>query len=391
MRKIPTLKELYDSIVADLENEMNVSIPLYGKVALRAIAAAQAAKLKLVYLQVGRVQKNIFVDTADPESMGGTLERFGRIKLGRNPFPARAGEYTATVTGIGGDISASQTFKSNDDSFSPGKLFIIDAPYELEDSPGEITIRALESGLDSRLMIGDRLTATSPIAGVDRIITISGEVTAPLEAESLEDYRQKAIESFQTEPQGGAATDYRIWAADVQGVKKVYPYARSGAGGEINLFVEATTGSSIDGHGTPSPAMLEEVRAVIEFDPDDTKPLNERGRRPLTVVEVHCLPVTVLNVLITIEGFQGLTPSIEESIKTAVNANVSNVRPFVGASDVLADKNDILDKNRIISTILQAAPGSVFGNVTMEVDGVEYSSYEFLYGDIPVLDDIDYV
>lgn len=82
--QIPTTQELYTSIKSDLETELNINIPVFGKIFLRALAAVQAAKLKLYYLAIASVQKNIFPDTADPESIGGTLERFGIVKLGRN-------------------------------------------------------------------------------------------------------------------------------------------------------------------------------------------------------------------------------------------------------------------------------------------------------------------
>ena len=41
---------------------------------------------------------------ADRELDGGTLERFGRARLGRDPFPASAGLYLIDVTGAAGGI-----------------------------------------------------------------------------------------------------------------------------------------------------------------------------------------------------------------------------------------------------------------------------------------------
>ncbi|MCK4521555.1 MAG: hypothetical protein KAU20_03195, partial [Nanoarchaeota archaeon] len=115
MANIPTISDLYTQILASLEAQYpGMSIPLVGKNFLRAMAAVQAAKLKLAYLAIGDVQKNIFVDLADPAAQGGTLERFGLVKLGRLPFPAIAGIYTIQLTGtLGATIPASSTFKSN--------------------------------------------------------------------------------------------------------------------------------------------------------------------------------------------------------------------------------------------------------------------------------------
>lgn len=386
MVSIPTFQELYTSILADLEAEMNITIPTFGKSYLRALAAVMAAKLWLTYKTLGNVQKNTFVDTADPESMGGTLERWGRVKLGRNPFPATAGQYTVLVTGTTGAVIPSQTtFKSDDSSLNPSKLFILDNAFTL-DGINEITLRALETGLDSKLAIADTLSATTPIALVDSTATVIAEIIEPKATEDIEDYRAKVIESFRLEPQGGAGADYRLWSAEVQGVKQSYPYATSGQVAEVDLFIEATIADSTDGKGTPSVLLLNSVRDNIEL-PTATLP----ARKPLGVYQINYLPVTPLNVNINIASFTGLTVDIENLIENAIKSHLDNVRPFVDSIDVLADKNDIFDVNQIISIILEARPGSVFGAVTLNVNGSPVSTYTFSGGEIPYLNNVTFV
>lgn len=391
MITIPTLNQLYTSILNDLETEFGTNIPLFGKNFLRALAAVQAAKLKLFYTALGGVQKNIFADTADPENSGGTLERFGRIKLGRNPFPAQAGQYEVTITGsAGATIPASTTFKSNDDALNPGKLYVLDLAYTLIATTDTITLRALEAGTGSRLGVGDQLTATAPIPNADRLAEVTAESVAPLDAESTEEYRRKVVEAYQLEPQGGAASDYRIWAGDVQGVARVYPYAKTGASGEVDVYVEATPGDSTDGKGTPPGSMITEVEEVFEMDPDITKPINERGRRPLGVFDLNVLPVTVREIDIEIEDFEGITSPIQTAIENALVDALETVRPFISGADVLENKNDIFDLNRIISIILAVRPGSTFGEVNLYVDGVEVNTHTFIAGDIPHLNSVTY-
>lgn len=392
MTTIPTLQDLYNEIKSDLETSLDFTFPIFGKLFIIGIAAVQSAKLKLLYLAIALVQKNVAPDTADSESIGGTLERFGRIKLNRNPFEAKQGQYTATVTGTTGSvIKAQTTFKSNDDSSSPSKLFVLDNNYTLPGSTGSITLRALEAGLESKLIIGDKLTATAPISGVEKTATISAETIAPLAGETIEDYREKVIQAYRLEPQGGAGTDYRLWSYDVQGVKQVYPYAKSGVSNEIELWVEATIADSTDGKGTPTTAILNEVEDVVEFDPDTTQPTTERGRRPLGVFLIHFLPIEVKEVEIDISGFVGSTPAIEASITSAIEAEINKIRPFVASSDILENKNDILDINKIITVILTAKPGSIFGAITLKVDGTAVSSYTFIKGNIPHLDTVNFI
>ncbi len=391
MITIPTIAELYSDILASLEAEMNITIPVFGKNFLRAMAAVQAVKLKLYYMAIGNLQKNIFIDTAESESIGGTLERFGRIKLGRNPFPATAGQYTVQLTGtVGAVVPAQTTFKSNDDSLNPGKLYVLDVAFVL-DGTDIITVRALEGGVDSQLEIADELTATAPIANVDSLAIVLTESVEPLAAEDIEEYRAKALAAYQLEPQGGAATDYRLWAADAQGVQQTYPYAKSGYSNEINLFVEATIVDSTDGKGTPSAGLLSDVEDVVELDPDTTKPITERGRRPLGVLQVHYLPVTIKEIDVVITGYIGITAAIQTIIFNAIKEALSTMRPFVSGADILEDKNDIININKLIFIIQNAQPGGFFDSIDLRVNNVSESSFTFENGDIPWLDTVTYI
>lgn len=390
MTTIPTIAELQAEIIADLENEYSNTIPLFGKVFLRAIALVQAAKLKLFYLAIANVQRNIFVDTAQSELVGGTLERFGRVKLNRNPLPAQAGEYVITVTGTAGaTIPAQTTFKSDDGSSNPGKLYILDSDFTLAATTDKTTVRALEAGTGSRLIVSDTMTATAPILNVDQLATVFSETTAPVDAEDLELYRKNVLNAFRTEAQGGAPGDYRIWAADAAGVAAVYPYAKTGTTWEFDLFVEATAAASTDGKGTPGGAIINDVEAVIDLDPDTTRPINERGRRPLNAVP-NVQAVTVRDVDITINSLIGATSEEETAIEAAIELLVGDIRPFVAGADILANKNDILDNNRIISAVLSAMPGAQFTSVTLEVDATVYPTFTFINGDIPYLNSVTF-
>jgi len=387
MVTVPTLQQLYNEIISDFETEFSITIPGFGKNVFRAMAAVQAAKLWVYYKLIGFLQKNIFADTADPEAIGGTLERFGRVKLGRNPFPAVAAQYSVLVTGTAGQtIPASTQFKTNDDSANPDRLFILDSPFTLTAGPDYITLRALDAGLVSELEIGDELTATAPLNLIDQIVVVDAEVVQPLAAETIEDYRRKVMDAYRLEPQGGAGADYRIWASDAQGVKQSYPYAESGAPNEVNLYVEATILDSIDGKGTPSASILSGVESAIE-DPTATRP----SRKPLAVYNVDYLPISPLDVDIIINGFVGITPAIEADILAAVEAELETVRPFVSSIGIVANKNDIFDTNKIISLIIEANPGSQFGAVELYVSASPVPTFTFSGGDIPFLNSITYV
>ena len=252
-----------------------------------------------------------------------------------------------------------------------------------------IVVRALESGTVAKLEINDLLTSTTPIINVDSSVKVTIETIQPLDEEDTELYRERGLLSYQLEAQGGAGTDYRIWSFDAQGVQQTYPFAKSGATNEMNLFVEATISASIDGKGTPSASLLSDVEDVTEFDPDITKPLNERGRRPVTVIR-NVLAITIKEVDIEVNGFVGLTAEIEALLLSALDTEINQIRPFVAGSDVLVDKNDILNLNKIISVILQAQPGSIFGAIVLKIDGSPVNTFTFVDGNIPNLNSVTY-
>ncbi len=372
---LPTVTQLYNSIIADLEAELTITIPLFGRSFLRARAMVQAGRLWLLYLVASKINQNIFVDTCDEE----TLSRFGQVKLGRDRFTATQGQYTAQVVGTtGATIPAGRTFKADDNSEAAGKLFIIDSSFVL-DGINIITIRALEAGTDSKLSIGNTLSATAPIELVNGTITVLTEAIEPQAAETWEDYRQKIINAFRLEPQGGAGADYRLWSTEVQGIVNAYPYAASGLVNTVNLYIE-----SDEADGVPTSQDLLNVQENIEV-PTTEQP----SRKPLTVT-VQYLPVTAKQIDIIITDYVNSTTEKETLIENAIIDLLSKVRPFVSSIDVLADKNDTINVNNIISTILTAVPGSIFDYVTIEVDSVVYSTYTFYNGDIPQFNSVTY-
>lgn len=382
----PSLSDLYASVLSDLRNRFSITT-LFGKVIFNAFALVQAAKLKLYYLHAAFIYKNIFPDTADPASIGGSLSRFGVVKLGRLLLPATAGEYTVDVTGvIGAVIPPNTTFKSLDTSTSPDKLFVLDTTFTFTATSGQIQIRALDLGADAKLEVGDSLQVTQPIADVDSFATVDSVDTIPIEAETTAEYSQKVIQAYSQEAQGGAKTDYRIWAADAAGEREVYPYVIES--GMIDLYIEANPADSLDGFGTPTAAIIAEVEEVVEFDPDTTKSLNERGRRPMGTFQINFEAVNVLPVDVEITTLSDV--SFLTAIEDAIVAYLFNIRPYIDGADNPNDSQKGLLYEADIYGIVRGVLGSqaTFVSLTVEVDSTPIAIYEFTTGDIPYLNSV---
>ena len=390
MAVIPTIAEIYSNLSSDLRNRLEISDDGLRKV-LDAIAISLAGQFKLTYLSLADIQNNVFPDTADLGENGGTLDRFGLIHLNRIRRPSTSGIFTVSLIAEAGSVlRRGITFKSNDDSQNAGKLFVLDQQETLVGVADILEIRSLEGGSESLLTIGDKLTITEPVIGVDQIVTIASIVRQPFDEESIEDFRASILQSIQLEPQGGAKTDYKLWAADAQGVRKVYPYLSDNNAGTVQIYVEATIGDSTDALGTPSATLLNDVLEVIEFDPDISLPLNERGRRPIQAdVQVESIVLTPVDITIT--GMQENSASITQSLRDNIEKYLYDIRPYVSGADLARNKNDILYSaalQSVTTNVLEAS--NFFTNFTVFVSGVNQLSFLFTRENIPYLRNISF-
>ncbi len=99
----------------------------------------------------------------------------------------------------------------------------------------------------------------------------------------------------------------------------------------------------------------------------------------------------MFEVDVIITNYQGLTPEIQTSIDNAIKGFVDSVRPFVSSADVLANQNDIISENKLISVIYAAEPSSVFDSLSLEIDSVPTPSFTLIDGNIGHLNSVAYV
>lgn len=385
MKPIPTIKEINDNISGDLKSRFNLFSDKLKKT-FNALALVLSGQFHLVYLYLRDIQNNIFPDTATSELQGGMLERLGRIYLNRNPFPATIGIFNVSVIGVAGSVlRANLTFKSNDDALNQGQVYVLDSEYTLTGTDDIVTIRSIGSGVEFNLNIGNRLTITEPVIGVDKTVTVTAVDTQPKAEEDLELYRQAILTAIQLEPQGGSKGDYRQWATDAQGVRLVYPYVRDADAPKVDIYVEATLADSIDNTGVPTMDILNEVLSVINEDPDNSKEPYERSRKPMQA-DVQVSAIVRVPVDVTIVGLDNDSPAVQTTIQNAITEFLYKVRPFIDGADLRRNKNDILYSGKLQSVVTDSLTnGNYFNTLTMFVDGSNVSFYEFDLGNVPYL------
>lgn len=388
MKKTPSLKSIFNRFSSDLKQRLGIPLNDNLKENLSALGAVVSAENYLLYLLAEDIQRNLYPDTADPESEGGQLERLGLLYLGRLPYNATPTKLRLRVKGKSGStLRDNLTFKDNNSNL----LFILDNKYILNGTNDLIEVRSLENGSETVLQVGSELTITEPVIGVDSIVVVSEIIEKAVNSESESEYRRAVLDSMQLEMQGGAKTDYRLWARDCKGIRNVYPYVKSGDAGTIEIFAEANKEDSTDSKGTPPASMLSNLTSVLNLDPNTNKPMYKRGRRPMQA-KLEVKPIVHEEITVTIKGLFTSSNAIKDSVKNSIEGYLYTIRPFVDGGQLLRDKNDVLNVARLSSAVSDAiGVDNFFLDLEMKVGSNIVSQWVFTNGRIPVLKNVVYV
>ncbi len=352
-------------------------------------ANVQGAMIFQFYLALSDVQRNQFYDTAEAEQ----LVRFGIQILGRTPAPATSGVYTIQVTGqIGATIPAGTQFVANDEAKAAGFIYIVDNEKVLSSETDTLQIRALTAGTESLLFVDDFVTSTTPIANVDSEAQVNVVDTIPTAAESIESYRADVLEAARIEAQGGAPGDYRLWASDEPTVRTVYPYAKLGSAGDVEIYIEATKENTapLEITGVPTQATIDavytkQIGATPESGTLVINPLTGKGRRPIGTFNIFPLPVSPNPVDLFFINLSD--ESIAPELKTVIDDLFYKVRPFIAGADILTNKNDILTISAINAVVANflVGTGITYSTLTMQVNGITVNEFQFTGGNYPYL------
>lgn len=380
MKQTPKIEQIFERFSSALKAELNIPANENLKEHFSAVGSVVSSEMKLLYLFAEDIQRNLYPQTADPQSEGGMLEDLGMLYLGRLPKPATATTLKLRVNGVANSVLRTNlTFKSERSNV----VYILDTQYILNGSNDVITVRSIETGIQTIFEVGTELIITEPVQGVQANVFVIEIVNPAVSGETIEQYRKAITDSIQLEPTGGAKTDYRFWGRDAVGVREVYPYLKQNDAGTIEIYVEAE-------NGNVTSQMLSDVENVIELDPNTAKPIYERGRRPMQA-NLDVKPVVPMLIDIEINGLNIRTLAIEQSIFSSIESYLRNIRPFIDGGQLLRDKNDILNVARLTNVVSDTIDiDNYFLDLKMYVDGAPYDIYTFGLGRIPKLNGVNY-
>jgi uncharacterized phage protein gp47/JayE len=360
--QIPTIEQIKDRIVSDIEIKLNQTIPLLPLAFIKVLASAIAGMMFLLYQAILWVYKQIFPATADYSN----LVLLGAI-VGITPLPAVSAILLATIPGTGTDVSAGTLFiGSNGITYRVTTTTTITAGFALN-----VPLLALTSGEIGNLANGEILNITTTDLNLTGTATITGTQTSGADAESQESFSARVSIRYRTRYITGSPGAHAINGLETPHFIWVGPYEDALLPGVINVYGRVDNQTE----GIPTAGQLVELLSYLTYDPTTGKQV-----RRVMGITLNCLPITVRAFEIDIYISDG-NGTLSATIEAAVEEYATTLEPYIqGVSDSRKNVLTNTDAAGVADAVAVASDAKVANVViTDTVTGLTETNYT-LYG-----------
>ena len=232
----PTIAEINATIIAQLEAKFGQTVPVWAKAFNRVIAKVLAAIIVLLYKYVSSIFLQQFVQYASSETitLNGKkiipLVEWGRLVGAGEPIAATRTEYTINITVLNQVGTLLKSTQLTSDENKVVYLTLADVPINAATITATVRAYSDPNGGSGKGSIGN---LTNPIGSTLKLVTPNlnlktetltiAETVTGADAESWDIYRQRVIDRFRKQPQGGAGLDYELWGELSEGIINTYP------------------------------------------------------------------------------------------------------------------------------------------------------------------------
>lgn len=298
----PTLTDLIDRIKSDILSRIDGANTILRRSLLMVFAKVFAGAHHLMYGNLEDSKNQLFLLKSDSEFLEMQANEYG---IARKDATYASG--TASVSGTAGIIIPSGTpLTFNDFGYTMTEA------TQLAGGVGVITVISDIKGLDLNRDIGDILTFTSPLPGVDtEAIVLTPGITGGLNVESATALRARSLSRKRQAPHSGAIFDYETWMLEYAGVTRAWAIEDYFGIGTIGCAFAMDDLASIIPNETQRQAVLDYINEHTDpFTGNHTgKPV---GARPMMIqTELYSVNLTV--------ELKPNTLSVQTSVNTKVN------------------------------------------------------------------------
>lgn len=376
--KNKTIEEVQQLLIRSFEHKFNTQLRILPKSFIKILCKVFAGVFIVVYKLVGWYFLQMFPETADWKEvtiLGVRLRPL--VKLGvlfgvGEPLAGVQwrGIITIDVLTQGSVLYSGTQLKSN----VTGKLYIVEETKTLLQQKETVSVVCTEIGTAGNLEQNDTLNFVNPYGFIKTEAVVSDVARVGLDNELESSYRNRVINRFRLQPQGGALADYRIWASEVPGVLNVYPYNDKEQPGSVLLYVSGI--SDVYADRIPDKGLLKKVGEACTYDPETGK----ATRKPLTAMldpkndgsysNVKPVSVAVFDVVIT--GVSGIVPAdFAQVVKPALQNYFLDRDLYIRGLSDDNNRTNVVSKNHVITVINQIAVSvkAIFETAEIRKDG----------------------
>ncbi|WP_324002510.1 baseplate J/gp47 family protein [Aeromonas dhakensis] len=285
----PTLREIIQRVRADVMAELDD--PLRRSDA-EVYARAYAGAVHGVNGHIEYLERNMLPDLCDEQWL---LRHAGMKKCPRKEAQPAAG--WLRISGVSDGITVSAGAVAVYQGSNP----ILYVATEAATSSGgvlRLPITCSETGYHTNLDDGEGLILSEPVTGLSSS-GVADSVQGGTDLESIDDWRARVIDRWFFTPQGGADTDYQVWAEEVPGVTRAWCYRHWMGAGTVGVFLVDDNSEAL----VPSAAIIDAARQHIE------------PKAPVAAAELYLLGINIKRVAHRIK----VTPDTPE-VRAAVTA-----------------------------------------------------------------------
>jgi hypothetical protein len=371
-----TAKQISDMFIAQLEAQLNQTIPLFPRAFNRVLAKTMGLVFVVLFQFAEFIALQMFVRFASdqPITIGGLsiipLDEWGNlIGLTRGTGQRWEGTVAVTVLTQTGTLP-SGTQLTNPDS---GEVYITIGDIALDAATVYPTVRAINYLAIASLEIGQTISFVSAPNTVVKDVVVETVTKVGADPESTEDWRQRQLNWWAARPQGGAYADYREWGEEVEGVANIYPFSGgtdaipTSGPGQADIYVEADA-TVANPDGIADAALLLAVYDNIEVEVET----GLASRRNMNTW-VNTASISRLTVDATVIGLGGVDENeteVRELIVQALTDYMLDRENYILGLSVLPKKDVISEPEAsgIVARVVASQGGTVTG-VTLSISG----------------------
>jgi hypothetical protein len=378
-----TAKEISDTIIAQIETELNQTVPLFPKAFNRVIAKAFGLVYVVLFQFSNFIFAQMFISTAsdkdftvggikvNPLQMWGDLVGLQRIEGER----FESDFLINTIVQGGTLLSGSQVVNPETE-----EVYLTVGDTALTGPQVTATIRAVNYSASANVIEGTVMAFVSAPSDVKKNGTVSTINVVGGDPETTEEFRARQLQWWSARPQGGAYADYREWGMDASpDVKWIGPFSGgttlipSSGAGQVDVYVESKTATD----GIADAALLEAVYDNIELTADS----GLANRRPINAF-VNTASIQRIEIDVIIAGLTSPdVPATQAKVEDAVENYLLQRENYILGLSVLPRK-DIISRTELGGIVgrVVASQGGTVSTVTTLFSAVAFDVKALLEG-----------